>query len=201
MPKPCGKNLQTWNRPQKGRERMKDICLAPVSPEELPNFSRHLQEAFGVALREKFGVQEEIPSAQEIRRCYQARGEQTHHLLWRGRRVGGAMLRIDPAGGRNALDLFFISPAYHSQGLGLAAWRAIEAAYPDTVVWETITPYFEERNIHFYVNKCGFHIVEFFNPHHLDPNLPPPTDSNGDPIPGEETYFRFEKVMRPEAMR
>ena len=102
---------------------------------------------------------------------------------------------------RNALDLFFISPAYHSQGLGLAAWRAIEAAYPDTVVWETITSYFEERNIHFYVNKCGFHIVEFFNPHHLDPNLPPPTDSNGDPIPGEETYFRFEKVMRPEAMR
>ena len=29
--------------------------------------------------------------------------------------------------------------------------------------WELVTPYFEVRNIHFYVNKCGFHIVEFFN--------------------------------------
>ncbi len=23
---------------------------------------------------------------------------------------------------------------------------------------------FETRNIHFYINKCGFHIVEFYNP-------------------------------------
>ena len=61
-------------------------------------------------------------------------------------------------------------------------------------VWETCTPYFETRNIHFYVNICGFHIVEFFNSHHPDPH---------DPETGEmETYedgdgmFRFEKLMR-----
>lgn len=29
-----------------------------------------------------------------------------------------------------------------------------------------------KRNIHFYVNRCGFHIVEFFNSHHPDPNDP-----------------------------
>ena len=55
------------------------------------------------------------------------------------------------------------------------------------------TPYFETRNIHFYVNKCGFHIVEYFNSHHPDPH---------DPATGkEEIYeegdgmFRFEKQM------
>ena len=42
-----------------------------------------------------------------------------------------------------------------------------------TIAWETITPYFEKRNVHFYVNKCGFHIVEFFNEHHPDPHDPP----------------------------
>ena len=26
-----------------------------------------------------------------------------------------------------------------------------------------MTPYFEKRNIHFYVNRLGFHIVEFWN--------------------------------------
>ena len=37
-------------------------------------------------------------------------------------------------------------------------------------MWETVTPYFEKRNIHFYVNRCGFQIVEFYNSHHPDPN-------------------------------
>ena len=36
----------------------------------------------------------------------------------------------------------------------------------------TMTPYFEQRNIHFYVNRCGFHIVEFFNKFHPYPNEP-----------------------------
>lgn len=55
--------------------------------------------------------------------------------------------------------------------------------------WETVTPYFEKRNIHFYVNRCGFHIVEFFNSHHPDPN-----DPDGDNLMNDG-MFRFEKVM------
>ncbi len=39
------------------------------------------------------------------------------------------------------------------------------------IVWETGTPYFERRNIHFYVNKCGFHIVEYYNEKHPDPYM------------------------------
>ena len=35
--------------------------------------------------------------------------------------------------------------------------------------WETVTPIFEKRNIHFYVNKLKFHIVEYYNEHNLDP--------------------------------
>ena len=27
--------------------------------------------------------------------------------------------------------------------------------------WGLVAPYFETRNIHFYVNRCGFHIVEY----------------------------------------
>ena len=40
--------------------------------------------------------------------------------------------------------------------------------YPEVKVWETVTPYFEKRNIHFYVNRCGFIIDEFYNSHHPD---------------------------------
>ena len=30
--------------------------------------------------------------------------------------------------------------------------------------------HFEKRNIHFYVNSLGFHIVEYFNSHHKNKN-------------------------------
>ncbi len=55
---------------------------------------------------------------------------------------------------------------------------------------ETHTPYFEKRNIHFYVNVCGFRIVEFFGAHHPDPHGPGQSD-----LPGDGEAFRFEKVM------
>ena len=34
-----------------------------------------------------------------------------------------------------------------------------------------VTPYFDKRNIHFYVNVCGFHITEFFNEKHPMPDI------------------------------
>lgn len=55
------------------------------------------------------------------------------------------------------------------------------------------TLYFETRNIHFYVNRCGFHIVAFFNARFPDPDMP--NDYMGeDPSEG---MFLFEKRMDP----
>lgn len=172
------------------------IRLEPVEPKELPQFSKRLQEAFSIAVKEQFGVTDPIPSDSEIQSAFHAERTVTFHLVLNEKRVGGAMLTINEKTQHNSLDLFYISPEYHSRGLGLAAWNAIEAAYPDTAVWETITPYFEERNIHFYINKCGFCIVEFFNPHHRDPNMPAPENQAGEPVPGTDVYFRFEKIMK-----
>ena len=70
----------------------------------------------------------------------------------------------------------------------------MEVLHPETKVWETFTPYFEKRNIHFYLNKCGFKIVEFFTAQHpLD--LPP---QNGEEEDGSDERFRFVKVMEGE---
>lgn len=64
--------------------------------------------------------------------------------------------------------------------------------YPETKIWETHTPYYDKRNIHFYVNKCGFHIVEFFNPSHKDPNVNDNKVGGLDKESGQY-FFRFEK--------
>ncbi len=68
--------------------------------------------------------------------------------------------------------MLFVSPKEHSKGISYAAWCEVERLHPEVTVWQTVTPYFETRNIHFYVNRCDFHIVEFFNSHHPDPNDP-----------------------------
>lgn len=80
-------------------------------------------------------------------------------------------------------------------GIGQAAWRAVERLHPEVRVWETCTPYFETRNIHFYVNRLGFHIVEFFNGHHCDPHAP--ETSSSEAHEGHDGMFRFEKRMPP----
>ena len=58
-----------------------------------------------------------------------------------------------------------------------------------------MTPYFEKLNVHFYVNRCGFHIVEFYNKYHPDPRDPEGEQKDlDDQFPDE--MFRFEKVMK-----
>ena len=92
--------------------------------------------------------------------------------------------------------ILFVSPKAHSKGIGYATWCAVEKLHPEVKVWETGTPYFEKRNIHFYVNRCGFHIVEFYNSHHPDPNDPEMAEQMDEQFP--EGMFRFEKVMKQD---
>lgn len=173
-----------------------NIKLKKVDLDELPQFTKKLQEAFSIAVKEKFGVDDPIPTENDVRSSFGSDGAVTYHVMLDEQYVGGVMLTIDEKTQRNSLDFFFISPEYHSCGLGLATWKVIEEKYPDTAVWETVTPYFEERNIHFYVNKCGFQIIEFFNKHHIDPNMPCPENSSGELAIGTDAFFRFEKVMK-----
>ena len=72
--------------------------------------------------------------------------------------------------------------------------KEAERLYPETEIWETCTPYFKTRNIHFYVNKCGFHIVEFFNKYHSDSRHP---ETGSEYESGDfDGMFRFVKQMK-----
>lgn len=176
-------------------EQNKKVVLLPLKEEDMPEFSQRMQEAFSAAVIETFGSLDDgpIPSDEDIQQSLKASGAEAYQIIYEEQQVGGAVVVINPESQHNSLDFFFISPKQHSHGLGLAAWKAIEEKYPQTHVWETVTPYFEKRNINFYVNKCGFHIVEFFNEHHLDPHYMKDED---DSLPGEEAFFRFEKLMK-----
>lgn len=62
-------------------------------------------------------------------------------------------------------------------------------------VWQTITPYYDQRNIHFYVNRCGFRIVEYFNAFHKVMFLEGKEDQDMlEQFP--QGVFRFEKRIK-----
>ena len=42
------------------------------------------------------------------------------------------------------------------------------------------------------MNRCGFHIVEYYNSHHPDPN------ETNDAVEEGGEMFRFQKVLRKE---
>lgn len=168
------------------------ITLTEARAADLPAFKKNLQDAFALAVIEEFGPLPDgpIPSDEDLDGAFAAPGAVVLHILRDGHKVGGAVVTINDTTKHNSLDLFFISPGNHGRGLGHRAWTAIEQRYPDTRVWHTHTPYFEKRNIHFYVNKCGFKITAFFNAHHADPHRPSTED-----FPGADEAFQFEKIM------
>ena len=180
---------------------MGTITLTRLTEEDRDRFIRDNQRAFKFGAVEEFGVRDEhfeeegeIISRKTIEDSID--GGVAYRIREDGRIVGGLVLRIDEKTQRNALELLFVDPEVHSRGVGYFAWREVERLWPETRVWETCTPYFEKRNIHFYVNKCGFRIVEFFNRYHPDPNDPEAGEESG--RRPEEEYdgmFRFEKRM------
>lgn len=169
--------------------KMSDIQLKPLLPSDREQFIKENQAAFKFGALEEFGQRNErfeeegeIISRSTIEHCLDE--GTAYRIMQDGCPVGGVVVKTEFDCGE--LELLFVSPEVHSKGIGFAAWCAIEEMYPQIAVWETFTPYFEKRNIHFYVNRCGFQIVEFYNEHNRDPH---DTD--------DELFemFRFEKRL------
>ncbi len=166
-----------------------NVELIPTLDKE--NFIVNIQAAFKKAVVETYGDDgKEVIPREDVEKSFAADGAEILDIISGGQIVGGAVLKINRETNRNELMLFYVKVDCHGKGIGSAAWQAIEKRYPATKIWETVTPYFEKRNLHFYINKCGFHAVEFFNPHHKDPNF----DGDED-FPGGDYFFRFEKKM------
>ena len=173
------------------------VALIPLTADDREQFILDNQWAFKYGAMMEFGERDdhidengEIISRATIEKSIDNTKSETYRIVLDGEKVGGLILTIDEETHHNHLDILFVLPEAHSKGIGYGAWQAVEALHPETVVWETCTPYFEKRNIHFYVNKCGFHIVEFLNEHNPDPN--DPEEFTGD---GGEGMFIFQKKM------
>ncbi len=171
------------------------ITLTPLTAKEREQFIRDNQAAFYFGAMQEFGVRDnhlnedgEIISRQTIEDCIDCPQNESYRIRLNGEPVGGVILKINPATHHNHLEIFFVSPAAHSRNIGYRAWQFVEALYPETKIWETCTPYFDKRNIHFYINKCGFAATEFFCAYHTDPQHTTQDE-------GPDEMLRFIKIM------
>ena len=180
---------------------MAEITLTGLTEDDREQFILDNQRAFKYGAMVEFGERDnhfeedgEIISRKTIENSID--NGIAYRIREDGKIVGGLVLKINEQTKHNELELLFVNPEVHSKGIGQAAWKAVECLYPDTIVWETCTPYFETRNIHFYVNKCGFHIVEFFNKYHPEPCDPEAGEENAYTEDDSDGMFRFEKHMK-----
>ncbi len=164
--------------------------LIPIEKEDIINYKKDMQEAFQRGAMSEFNdLNVEILPEKDINESLSKKGAVAYKAVVDEKMLGGVILVIDEETQHNHLDFLYVKYGTQSKGIGQKIWNEVERLYPKTKVWETFTPYFEKRNVHFYINRLGFHAVEFFNPNHKDPNIP------NDMI-GGDYFFRFEKVMK-----
>lgn len=176
-----------------------NICLVGITPDDKEQFILDNQRAFKYGAQEEFGMRdnrmeegEEVISRKTIERSMNGEHAETYRIVCDGNVVGGLILQIDQQHAKGELEILFVNPEAHSKGIGQAAWKAVESMHPEIRVWETITPYFEKRNIHFYVNRLGFHIVEFWNKYQHGSAVPEDIEENWSE---DDEMFVFRKFM------
>lgn len=88
--------------------------------------------------------------------------DECYKILRNGEIVGGVVV-FQREAGHSHLDVLFIAPEYHGQGIGTQAMQWIEQAHP-TRLWTLDTPKYATRNHHFYekfgYRKTGEHEIE-----------------------------------------
>ena len=182
--------------------KLTEVRLVPLKDEDREQFILDNQWAFKHGAMIEFGVRDdhideegEIISRRTIERCIDAPDRETYRIVHDGKNVGGAIIKIDKNTHHNELEILFTLPDEHGKGIGYGAWLEIERLHPETAVWETCTPYFDKRNLHFYVNKCGFQVDQFWWEHFVpDEKMPDEDEECHDEGPDE--MFHFLKVMK-----
>lgn len=167
--------------------------LIELKKDDVKEFKRLMQEAFQYGFESYTKKKEnQVLPEKDIDEClFDTNGHAYEMIDENGYIIGGVIVNVNPETQINHLDLLFVKVSIQSKGIGQIIWEEIEKLYPKTKKWITCTPYFDVRNIHFYVNKLKFHIIEFWNKYNPDPNIP--DNFIGD---AGEGMFEFEKVMK-----
>lgn len=164
--------------------------LIRLRDEDIVDFKKYMQESFQYGYESVYGKdnsqvlpEKDIDKSLNNSKCHSYEMIDDNNEI-----IGGVIVEINDDN-INHLDFLFVKVGSQSKGIGQEIWEETEKIYSNTKVWKTCTPYFDKRNIHFYVNKLKFKIVEYYNEKHPDPNM------KEDIYEEDDGMFEFEKEM------
>ena len=177
-------------------KKLLNIILTPLEASDREQFILDCQKSFKYGATEEFGMRDnhldkegQIISTKHIEESLNNENAIALRINLDNNKVGGVVLKFEKDKKTGELDLLFVNSDSHSKGIGTSTWMTIEKMYPEIELWITHTPYFEKRNIHFYINVLGFHAVEFTHNRNR-----PKKDPNE--FRGPEEFFKFEKRIK-----
>ena len=163
--------------------------LIKLRDDDKYEFKKLMQEAFQYGYESVYGVdKEQVLPDKDIDDDLKKKNSFAYEMIDNGEIVGGVIVTINK-NNHNYLDFLFVKVGIQSKGIGKKIWEEIEKLYPETKVWGTCTPYFDKRNIHFYVNKLKFKIVKY-------ENEPESEEKRDEMFLDEGGMFEFEKIMK-----
>lgn len=135
-----------------------------VNDSELQELIEMMDSSFASAMKDYPGNFDEIPipEGKQLISAIEA-GVEVLKIYLSGELAGGCVLLMNEEKDEISVDHLFIAPDKTGKGAGTKVWKEIEKTYPDTKKWSLGTPLFLKRNIHFYINKCGFVITKYYN--------------------------------------
>lgn len=144
-----------------------NISFSQVTQEDVESLTAIMTRAFDEDSRIHLGKEKGGPPGYDtgefIRKWGLNPDSTANKIFFKGELIGAIILWINK-NGNNFLGCLFIDAKEENKGIGTQVWKLVEKNYPNTKKWATETPGFSKRNHNFYVNKCGFKIVEIKNP-------------------------------------
>ena len=164
--------------------------LIKLKEEDVKEFKKLMQEAFQFGYESYYGKDKsQVLPDKDIDNDLNNKNSCAYEMIDNNEIVGGAIVTINEKTGHNYLDFLFVRVGVQSRDIGKKIWDTIEKLYPETKVWGTCTPYFDKRNIHFYVNKLNFKIIKYINE-------PEQEEAKDELFLNDGGMFEFEKIMK-----
>ncbi|MCL2697945.1 MAG: GNAT family N-acetyltransferase [Oscillospiraceae bacterium] len=138
-----------------------------IVKDDINALTQIMKRAFDEDSRRHLGMEEGGPPGYDngdfIRKWYFQNNSHAYKVS-KGDEIIGAINVFICDDNVNYLGNMFVNPLCQDKGIGTVIWKYIEQKYPETKIWRTETPGFSKRNHNFYINKCGFKLIEIKNP-------------------------------------
>lgn len=145
------------------------LTFEPLTESHIAPLSAIMTRAFDDDARRYRGCEHDGPPGYDdgsfLRKWGLEADSKSYALYAEGQLVGGIILFLHPNGREGTLGCLFIDSIHHGKGFGREAWFKTELMFPHIHIWHTETPALSFRNHCFYINTCGFHVVEISDPH------------------------------------